>query len=592
MWEDIKNGRINCVVVKDLSRFGRNTIETSNYIEVIFPMLKVRFISLTDQIDSYLNPQSINGLLVPFKNIMNDEYARDISVKVKSAQNTYRNKGLFIGSFPSYGYIKDPNDKHKLIIDEEASAVVKQIFQMYLSGMGFLTIAKKLTNDRVKSPFEYKVQKGYNYKTPVAKNKYHIWRDTTIQRILTNQMYVGDMVQGTRSVINYRNHKIKPKSKEEWVIVRNTHEAIISREDFDKVQNMLQSNKKDYIKPFRTYVLGGLVKCGDCGAVLETALCSSKNLKNKYYFRCPTYMLSKGLICSKHTIRNDYLEATVFQIIKKYIELSVDIESILKKIKLNTIQKECQNQNAKLDFEIKKLKDKMSLLYIKFKNNELSEEFLTKKDDYSFFQTKSNQIKDAIEQIIRISLSKKIDERSMQVLAPMYKGENGIDNLNNVLQSIYNPRSDDKNEINYLDVTYREGDKVLQLVNDLDNNVFNGDIGYIESINGNKVEIDFEGNTVEYEKKNLKQIKHAYAITIHKSQGSEFEHVIMPISTSYFKMLYNKLVYTGVSRAKKTLTIVGDPMAFARAVANNYSANRKTSLKTKIIEVYNEQKAS
>ena len=226
------------------------------------------------------------------------------------------------------------------------------------------------------------------------------------------------------------------------------------------------------------------------------------------------------------------------------------------------------------------------------KNNELSEEFLTKKDDYSFFQTKSNQIKDAIEQIIKISLNKKIDERSMQVLAPMYKGENGIDNLNNILQNIYNPKSITKNEINYLDVTYREGDKVLQLVNDLDNNVFNGDIGYIESINGNKIEIDFEGNTVEYEKKNLKQIKHAYAITIHKSQGSEFEHVIMPISTSYFKMLYNKLVYTGVSRAKKTLTIVGDPMAFARAVANNYSSNRKTSLKTKIIEVYNEQKAS
>ena len=424
MWEDIKNGRINCVVVKDLSRFGRNTIETSNYIEVIFPMLKVRFISLTDQIDSYLNPQSINGLLVPFKNIMNDEYARDISVKVKSAQNTYRNKGLFIGSFPSYGYIKDPNDKHKLIIDEEASAVVKQIFQMYLSGMGFLTIAKKLTNDRVKSPFEYKVQKGYNYKTPVAKNKYHIWRDTTIQRILTNQMYVGDMVQGTRSVINYRNHKIKPKSKEEWVIVRNTHEAIISREDFDKVQNMLQLNKKDYIKPFRTYVLGGLVKCGDCGAVLETALCSSKNLKNKYYFRCPTYILSKGLICSKHTIRNDYLEATVFQIIKKYIELSVDIESILKKIKLNTIQKECQNQNAKLDFEIKKLKDKMSLLYIKFKNNELSE------NDY-IIQKESvlEEIRKIENQIISLSSSIKNDKfphtNFINSLAK-YKGMNGL----------------------------------------------------------------------------------------------------------------------------------------------------------------------
>ena len=221
------------------------------------------------------------------------------------------------------------------------------------------------------------------------------------------------------------------------------------------------------------------------------------------------------------------------------------------------------------------------------KNNDLSEEFLTKKDDYSFFQTKSSQIKDAIEQIIKISLSKKIDERNMQILAPMYKGENGIDNLNNILQKIYNPASTGKNEITYLDVIYREGDKVLQLVNDLDNNVFNGDIGYIESINGNKIEIDFEGNIVEYEKKNLKQIKHAYAITIHKSQGSEFEHVIMPISNSYYKMLYNKLIYTGVSRAKKTLTIVGDPHSFAKAVANNYSANRKTSLKTKIIEVYN-----
>ena len=221
------------------------------------------------------------------------------------------------------------------------------------------------------------------------------------------------------------------------------------------------------------------------------------------------------------------------------------------------------------------------------KNNDLSEEFLTKKDDYSFFQTKSIQIKDAIEQIIKISLGKKIDEKSMQILAPMYKGENGIDNLNNILQKIYNPASSGKNEITYLDVIYREGDKVLQLVNDLDNNVFNGDIGYIESINGNKIEIDFEGNVVEYEKKNLKQIKHAYAITIHKSQGSEFEHVIMPISNSYYKMLYNKLIYTGVSRAKKTLTIVGDPHSFAKAVANNYSANRKTSLKTKIIEVYN-----
>ena len=221
------------------------------------------------------------------------------------------------------------------------------------------------------------------------------------------------------------------------------------------------------------------------------------------------------------------------------------------------------------------------------KNKEISEEILTKKDDYAFFQVNSNKIKEMIEQIIKISVKKKISEKNMQILAPMYKGENGIDNLNVALQNIYNPASIRKNEINYMDVIYRENDKVLQLVNDLDNNVFNGDIGYIKSIVGNTITIDFEGNIVVYQKKDLKQIKHAYAITIHKSQGSEFEHVIMPISTSYYKMLYNKLIYTGVSRAKKSLTIVGDAQAFARAINNDYSRNRKTTLKDKIIEVYN-----
>ncbi len=221
------------------------------------------------------------------------------------------------------------------------------------------------------------------------------------------------------------------------------------------------------------------------------------------------------------------------------------------------------------------------------KNNDLSEEFMSKRDDYSFFSSDSKQIKGAIEQIIKISLAKKIDERKMQVLAPMYKGENGIDNLNVILQQLYNPPSKEKNEIIYQDVIFRENDKVLQLVNDLDNNVFNGDIGYIINIDGGKVTIDFEGNVVEYEKKDLKEIKHAYAITIHKSQGSEFDHVIMPISNSYFKMLYNKLIYTGVSRSKKSLTIVGDARSFVNAVGNNYSSNRKTSLKERLMEVYN-----
>lgn len=221
------------------------------------------------------------------------------------------------------------------------------------------------------------------------------------------------------------------------------------------------------------------------------------------------------------------------------------------------------------------------------KSNDLSEEFLTKKDDYNFVQVDSSNIKSAIKQITDISLLKGLDERSVQVLAPMYKGEAGIDALNSTLQEIYNPPERHKDEVIYGEYIYREGDKVLQLVNDLDNNVFNGDIGFIESINGNKIIINFDGNRVEYDKKDLKQIKHAYAISIHKSQGSEFTHVLMPISKSYYKMLYNKLIYTGVSRAKKSLTLVGDAIAFQRAVGNNYSSGRKTSLKEQITMVYN-----
>lgn len=221
------------------------------------------------------------------------------------------------------------------------------------------------------------------------------------------------------------------------------------------------------------------------------------------------------------------------------------------------------------------------------KNNDLSEEFLTKRDDYNFVKVESNNIKSAIEQITQMSLKKGLDEKSVQVLAPIYKTDAGIDALNVILQNIYNPSKKGKEEIIFGEYIYRENDKVLQLVNDLDNFVFNGDIGFINRIINNKIIIDFDGNKVEYDKKDLKNIKHAYAISIHKSQGSEFTHVIMPISKSYYKMLYNKLIYTGVSRAKKTLTLVGDVKAFQNAVNNNYSSTRKTSLKEQIILVYN-----
>lgn len=228
------------------------------------------------------------------------------------------------------------------------------------------------------------------------------------------------------------------------------------------------------------------------------------------------------------------------------------------------------------------------------KNRSIDPDFTNQKDDYNFLKASGPTIKEMIKKICLMSNEKGLNENDIQILAPMYKGENGIDNLNVLLQNIFNPKDKEKKEIKYGDVIYREEDKVLQLVNDPDNNVFNGDIGYIKNITTVQaptkrdiLTIDFDGNQVLYNREDLNNIKHAYAITIHKSQGSEFSHVIMPISKSYYKMLYNKLIYTGVSRAKKSLVIIGEKEAFLTAINNDYSNMRKTNLTERLIEKNN-----
>jgi len=219
------------------------------------------------------------------------------------------------------------------------------------------------------------------------------------------------------------------------------------------------------------------------------------------------------------------------------------------------------------------------------KEHEISEEIDERKDDFNFLHCSSNSIKEYISQICLKSKEKGLNIDEFQILAPMYKGENGIDNLNILMQNLFNPKTSQK-EIKIGDVLYRVNDKVIQLVNNPDCNIYNGDIGYIVDINlksktqkKDEVTVDFDGNYVILERDDLLNIKHAYAITIHKAQGSEFNHVILPITKNYHKMLYNKLIYTGVSRAKKSLTIVGDIRAFHLAVNNDYSTNRKTTLK-------------
>ena len=221
-------------------------------------------------------------------------------------------------------------------------------------------------------------------------------------------------------------------------------------------------------------------------------------------------------------------------------------------------------------------------LCLNIKDHDLNEESISRKEDFSFLNVDVHMVKDTIKEICKVSIKKGIDVSNMQILAPMYKGENGIDNLNMILQGLFNPPSDAKSEVRMGEVIYRVGDKVLQLINDPDNNIYNGDIGYITETNAGSKErvltVNFYGSAVFYKREDLINIKHAYAITIHKSQGSEFDHVIMPITMNYGRMLYNKLLYTGISRAKKSLTLLGSPQAFYMGTNNDYSLNRKTNL--------------
>ena len=233
------------------------------------------------------------------------------------------------------------------------------------------------------------------------------------------------------------------------------------------------------------------------------------------------------------------------------------------------------------------------ILANEIKNDELEEEFLSDHDDYKFLECSSESLLQSLVGICKKTKDKGYDYKRMQVMAPMYAGVNGIDNINKVLQGIFNPSELNKKEIKYGDIILRENDKVLQLVNDPDNNVFNGDIGIIIGINYKgksntpEVTIDYDGTYVTYSSKNFKNFKHGFIISIHKSQGSEFELVIMPVSQSYRRMLYKKLIYTGITRAKKKLIIIGEPMAFISGVRNNSEMIRKTSLLDKLLNSLN-----
>lgn len=373
--EDVNAGKVNCIIVKDLSRLGRNYIETGRYLEKIFPMLGIRFISILDHYDSASDSLESDQIIIPFKNLINDSYCRDISTKIRSQFDVKRRNGKFIGSFATYGYLKDPKDKNHLIVDPFAADIVKLVFRLKMEGYNSQRIAETLNDMGVLPPAEYKRSQGLNYDCGFKSSENPKWEVVSVNRILTNEMYVGTMVQGLSSKINYKVKQYKAVPKEDWIRVENTHEAIIERSVFEEVQRILKYDTRTAPDQKAVYPFSGLVVCGGCGQNMHRRRVS-KGGKMYPYFHCSTYKSGNG--CSSHLINADKLESVVLEAVQSQIELVLEAERILENIdkipENQTFIKTLSGQISEMENEAERYRTLKTQAYTDLKNDVISKE--------------------------------------------------------------------------------------------------------------------------------------------------------------------------------------------------------------------------
>jgi DNA invertase Pin-like site-specific DNA recombinase len=330
---DIYAKKINCVIVKDLSRLSRNYTDAGSLIENLFVQMNVRFISLTEGIDSYQNPDSISNLIVPITNVINDNFCYQTSKKIRQVFDYKRRNGEFIGGFAAYGYLKDPKDKHALMIDEEAAEIVRNIYTWFLDGMSKNPIVHTLNSQGVLCPSEYKKSKGLNYQNPNSDKK-PLWSAKTVGDILKNRLYVGDMVQGRQRVKSYKIHTQEQVPESEWYIVENTHEPIIERAVFEKVQLLLKRDTRTAPQEKKLYMFSGFLRCADCGKAM-----SRSQVKGTVYYFCRTYKDQSKAACTKHAVKHNRLEAAVLYAIQQQVYLAVCYSAMIAHINTLPLQK-------------------------------------------------------------------------------------------------------------------------------------------------------------------------------------------------------------------------------------------------------------
>lgn len=383
--EEIKQGVINCIIVKDLSRFGRNYIETGRYIQQIFPFMGIRFIAINDNYDS-INPENqTDNIILPFKNLMNDSYCRDISIKVRSQIEVRQKRGDYVGSFPVFGYFRDPEQKNKLMIDEVAAETVREIFAMRIAGKNNKRIADYLNEHGIPSPMEYKMLLHWRFSTSFKLKPQAKWSPMAVDRILKNEIYTGIMVQGKEKTLNYKVKKRIKVPKDEWVRVEDTHEAIISREDFELVQNLKLRDTRTAPGGHELYLFSGLLRCGDCDCNMVRKRVKSGDQEYAYYI-CSSNKNDKT-VCSSHRIREDYLCTAVHALLQRHIAFICSMEELMKSIEELPLQEyEVQKKNQQLQQRRKELVRNQKLkisVYEDYKDGLLTKkDYLEMKADY------------------------------------------------------------------------------------------------------------------------------------------------------------------------------------------------------------------
>lgn len=438
MMEDAKRGRINCIIVKDLSRFGRSYLEIGNYLEKIFPFLKVRFISVTDHFDTFNAASSevcrvlSNGIEIPLKNIINEVYAKDISRKVGSAIDIKKREGRHGGGVAPYGYQKSKTVKGKYEVDEEAAEVVRYIFELRSVGHGYCSIVKVLNEKGIKSPSAYRYEKG------IVKNERMrgaLWKTYAIEDMLRDEVYLGNMIRGKTHSALHRGEKRHRVPRSEWIIVEGTHEPIISKELFDVVQAVNEEKTQEHRDKLkkatehskRENLFKGKIFCGDCGITMGY----TANYQNAMSYYCTNYKENGAMGCVKKSISAKKLEKAILEAVQMHLQVFQEskdaIQSRNRGIAIEKKREVLEQEIAELGKKEVQYQQKLGSIYLDYKDKLLTiQEYFALKEKYQTAMTELETECKKKEQLLSEIQEEYGEEMELSHVAEKYAGQAGI----------------------------------------------------------------------------------------------------------------------------------------------------------------------